>query len=361
MRKKNLIYRFLGCMVLLCTSGMERPAATAQESEQTTVLSYAAPKTLEMLIGIRIMPVDGNLMETTAQTVFPTDWPEQTVEIVEVTASPAMQVSFRELPGNNKQMLAYAKFIGPGSPVEAVARVRIVKSHILGPESTEQLSIPRRPTSKLKMYLGSSPYIDPNIAEIRRVIRQIDEMNPPNDWKKVELLYDWVRDNIVYENGDLKTIQKALKDRTGDCEEMTGVFVALCRAAKVPARCVWIPNHCYPEFYLEDANGNGHWFPCQVAGTRNFGNMPEYLPILQKGDRFKVPERKEIQRYLADYLFSEKTTGRKEPQVEFIRQLLGDAAQLPAPDRPIANPAPDASPDPSAGPPPGTVKDHDSP
>jgi hypothetical protein len=124
-----------------------------------------------------------------------------------------------------------------------------------------------------------------------------------------------------------------LKDRTGDCEEMTSTFVALCRVAKVPARCVWIPNHCYAEFYMEDQDGNGTWFPCQLAGTRNFGSMPEYLPILQKGDRFKVPEKKQTERYLADYLKAQKVAGRRKPKVEFVRTLLGDAAKLDNPDR----------------------------
>ena len=52
---------------------------------------------------------------------------------------------------------------------------------------------------------------------------------------------------------------------------------------------VWVPGHCYPEFYLEDAEGRGHWIPCQAAGTRAFGSMPEHRPILQKGDNFRVP------------------------------------------------------------------------
>jgi hypothetical protein len=60
--------------------------------------------------------------------------------------------------------------------------------------------------------------------------------------------------------------------------------------------------------------------------------MPDYMPILQKGDRFKVPERNEIQRYLADYLTSKKVVGKRDPKVVFIRQLLGDAGQLPPAD-----------------------------
>ncbi|MGN6548041.1 MAG: hypothetical protein ACTHK7_23605, partial [Aureliella sp.] len=65
-------------------------------------------------------------------------------------------------------------------------------------------------------------------------------------------------------------------------------------------------------------------------GSENFGSMPEYLPVLQKGDRFRVPEKPESQRYLADYLTSKKIVGQQAPQVEFIRQLLGDAANLQA-------------------------------
>ena len=115
------------------------------------------------------------------------------------------------------------------------------------------------------------------------------------------MIYDWVRDTIEYRNGDLRQIKEALKDKQGDCEEMTGIFVALCRASDIPARCVWIPEHCYPEFYLEDEDGVGYWFPCQAAGERQFGQMHDYRPILQKGDRFKVPEEIAMQRYVSHF------------------------------------------------------------
>ena len=88
----------------------------------------------------------------------------------------------------------------------------------------------------------------------------------------------------------------------GDCEELTSLFVAMCRANGIPARSVWIPGHCYPEFYLEDDEGAGHWIPCQAAGTRAFGSMPDYRLVLQKGDNFKVPEHRKTQRYMAEFL-----------------------------------------------------------
>ena len=307
-------------------------------------MQYVAPKTIEMLIGVRITAPNGNMYGTLATTVFPTPWPEQTVEIIETNLPPTTQAQFRDLPGGNRQWMFFAPTIPAGAVIEATVKVRITKSHIVGPEDTLRFKIPKRLSRDLQQFMSNSPYIEANAGEVRKIVRAVDASEPLTDWKKVEQLYDWVRDNITYQRGDLKTVREALHDKTGDCEEMTSTFVALCRAARVPARCVWVPNHCYPEFYLEDEQGEGHWFPCQVAGTRNFGSMPDYLPILQKGDRFKVPEKPEVQRYLADYLTSKKVLDKvNDPQVEFIRQMLGDAANLRAPD--LAAPADPATAD----------------
>ena len=321
----------LCCFLATCVAfGQEDEGEN--EADDTSLLNYIAPKTIEMQIGVRVQAGDGNMMNTVAMTVFPTPWPEQTVEVVEVDVPPPIRHGFRDLPGGNRQLLFQSQLIPAGAAVDATLRVRIVKKHIVGPEDTTQLIVPRRLPRDVRNYLLKSPFIDSTSGEIKKIVREIEAQDPLTEWKKIELMYDWVRDNIEYEKGDLKTVTEALRDGTGDCEEMTSTFVALCRAARVPARCVWIPNHCYPEFYMEDKEGNGYWFPCQVAGTRNFGSMPEYLPILQKGDRFKVPEKPELQRYLADYLSAKRITGRVDPKVQFVRQLLGDAARLRAPD-----------------------------
>ncbi len=119
----------------------------------------------------------------------------------------------------------------------------------------------------------------------------------------------------------MKNASQALEDGTGDCEEMTSLFVALCRNLDIPARMVWIPDHCYPEFYLQDADGNGHWYPCQAAGTRQFGRMDETRPVLQKGDRFNVPEKKAPVRYVSEF-FRCSRRGNGEPKPTFIRERL---------------------------------------
>jgi hypothetical protein len=110
-------------------------------------------------------------------------------------------------------------------------------------------------------------------------------------WDKVEAIYDCVRGKVAYKekSGPARSATNVLKEGAGDCEEFSSLFVAICRAANIPARIVWVPGHVYPEFYLEDGNGKGHWFPCQSAGAREFGGLTDLRPIWQKGDNIRPP------------------------------------------------------------------------
>ena len=75
---------------------------------------------------------------------------------------------------------------------------------------------------------------------------------------------------------------------------------------------------------LADQEKNGHWFPCQVAGTRDFGGMAEFRPILQKGDNFYVPEQRKEgrQHYAAEFLKADSLSGIGKPTVIWVKELL---------------------------------------
>ncbi len=50
--------------------------------------------------------------------------------------------------------------------------------------------------------------------------------------------------------------------------------------------------------------------------------MSDYRPILQKGDRFKVPEQTGLQRYVAEFFTCKKrSVGPTKPNVVTIRDL----------------------------------------
>ena len=115
---------------------------------------------------------------------------------------------------------------------------------------------------------------------------------------------------------------QVLQDGVGDCQAIGALFVAMCRTAKIPARLVWVHEHQYAEFYLTDAQGNGYWFPVETAGTPAFGEMRIARVILQKGDNFRVPERRgERLRYASDYLTGLPTPGGGKPGVKYIRGM----------------------------------------
>ena len=308
-------------------SGSKRvPASvvTGQVLEAENGIQLNAPRTMEMQFGMKFSSNQNMCSNIHATIPFPMAWPEQEIVIQNHQIPDQMLWEFRDLPAGARQLVMRMKSMSPENDLNMIVQVQVIKSFIDAPEDTSQFRIPKNLHSELNWYMGSSPYIDVNNSEIKRTARSLADAQPQDAWTHVRSIYDWVRKNIEYTNGPVRHIKDSLKDKKGDCEEMTAIFVALCRASKIPARCVWIPEHCYPEFYLEDQDGNGHWFPCQVAGEAQFGQMHDYRPILQKGDRFKIPEEKATQRYVATYFKCTQrptVSGGKNVEIEEIVDL----------------------------------------
>lgn len=328
---------------------------TPDENRTTSGIELFAPRKMEMQFGMRFLSNDNFCTNLYATIPFPMNWPEQKVTVLSNEIPPGGVLDRRDLPIGSKQnalarqLLVNIPALGPNSQLELLVNVEIEKSFINAPADTTVFVIPnpKKLANELRFFVGrGSPYIDHELGEVKRVAKQIAAENPENAWSHVERIYDWVRENIEYRKGKIRHMRDTLKDKKGDCEEMTGLFVALCRASNIPARCVWVPEHSYPEFYLEDPQGEGHWFPCQVAGDRQFGQMHDYRPILQKGDRFKVPEETAPLRYVAEYFTCKQRPSRPqglEPSVVPILDLgplqaemdalnLQNAVQVPSPN-----------------------------
>lgn len=312
-----------------------------QEDDKATTsgIEFFAPRTMPMQFGMRFFSNDNFCSNMHATIPFPLNWPEQKVTVLNSEIPQGVLWAFRDLPIGAKQQALARQLVmdiaslGPNNKLDLVVHVEIEKSFINAPADPTVFVIPKKIGNELRFFVGKgSPYIDHELGEVRKVAKQIAIDNPDNAWTQVERLYDWVRDNVEYRKGKIRHMKDTLKDKKGDCEEMTGLFVALCRASNIPARCVWIPEHCYPEFYLEDPQGNGHWFPCQVAGDRQFGQMHDYRPILQKGDRFKVPEDTAPLRYISEFFTCKQRPSRPglDPNVESILDLGPLRAELNA-------------------------------
>ena len=300
------------------------PALAQSEQSEPPGPTLGEARTSRWRIGMIVTASGGACHDLSGYVPVPTDWPEQYVSTVKEDVSPEAEITYEMIDGGAMVMNVEIPRLASGRTAKALVTFDIRRSVIVPPGNHDVyvLSDPKKLPNEIRCYLAPSPKIESRAPEIRELAKTLGaDTNQKNAWERVETLYDWVCQNVTYEDGLLKGALAALHDRTGHCEERSALFIALCRAAGIPARTVWVPNHCYSEFYLRDDEGQGHWFPCQSAGTPTFGGITEFLPILQKGDNFRPPKPgMERQRYMAEFLTGMPSPDGGKPQVEFIRE-----------------------------------------
>ncbi len=298
---------------------------------------------------------------TQAENVYitlpiPIDWPEQKVikiEEVKLDAAMTRKLDYRFIDNDRgtKELIIQVDKLRPGRKFEVLVEVELLNYELLPPENSDNYVIPKRLHRDIEQYVKKSPLIESDSTKFLKLFNEITA-DKPTDWEKVEAIYSFVQKNVSYDEttraklakGAMATISAPEGQWKGDCKDMSCLFVAICRAGKIPARLVRLPEHCYAEFYLEpkdmqgkpaapvrDAKGaktvkgpGGFWFPCQVAGSYSFGGIPERQPILQKGDSY--PDRDSDNRkakyiFLKEYCEASVPEGSPPPKVKFIHEL----------------------------------------
>lgn len=298
----------------------EKPAAASDR------VTYGEPSTIRFRVGAEATAKYGPARDVRLMVAVPLECPEQTVKAVdEDFTSEVGNVDYRMIQGGARQMLITIPRIAEGAKAHAIVTFEVMTRPVLPPEKTDDLKIPEHPPAAIHQYLAGSPYIEVQHHAIKALAKEIMSGvdSGATDWQKVEAIYDYVLAHVEYVEGPDKSALEALHDKQADCQGRSMLFIALCRANKIPARMVWVDGHAYPEFYLDNDKGEGAWYPCESAGTRAFGEMPLARTILQKGDNFRVPERKEHLRYASNYGGSSSAGGSEKPAVRFIQEQLG--------------------------------------
>ena len=315
-------------LVLLLLSLGLAPAAQGQVGEP----GAGGPKPGESQVqrwrvGLVVSSLGGPCGRMVGTTTVPMDWPEQRIKIVAQDLSPGVTVAYKTYNGTVKQMIVKVPHMAEGEDMRAILTLEIERSTLLPPGNPEVYVVPDPKTLKstVKDYLGPSPYIECTHPRIKALAKEIGAEGKA--WDRVRAIYDWVRKKIEYEkDAPLTGVVEAIDKGTGDCNQLTSAFVAICRAAGIPARTVRVPHHCYPEFYLQDDKGEGYWFPCEASGTESFGGIASHLPILQKGDNFRIPlpdpgskrSKVETYRFLPESLTGMPRANGGRPQLQLV-------------------------------------------
>lgn len=114
-----------------------------------------------------------------------------------------------------------------------------------------------------KAFIGPEDKVESNDAEIREIAAKLKGQNRPAAHLAHDI-YEWVLDRTTYQNIGWKGARWCRENRTGACGDYSALFVALCRAAGIPARInagYWASEkngmHVWAEFLLP----TGEWIP----------------------------------------------------------------------------------------------------
>lgn len=285
-RIETIAILLLGCLTVQAAAQVKEEKPFAGQGGNVAVQRWR--------IGMEITAEGGAFKRIVGATTVPMDWPEQRVRIVQSDLSRGVSVSYQVVDGAARQMVIQVPLLASGETARAVVTFEIHRLLPVAPQDTGayQLPNPKRLDRKAAPFLAPSPMIESQHPKMRAAAKEA-VAGKERAWERVEAIYDAVRKRIEFRDnrgGTVRSAFETLEEGVGDCDEMTSLFVAMCRSLDVPARMVRVPDHCYPEFYLWDAEGKGHWFACQVSGARAFGGMPDPRPVLQKGDNVLIAD-----------------------------------------------------------------------
>lgn len=240
----------------------------------------------------------GRLKELQVCLAVPEDMPQQ--KITSMSLSPSEYALEKDRWQQKVAVLRYED-IPSESTIESVMELEVEISQIryfIFPDRCGTLQdipseIRDRYTANGSKYLTDDPYIQKLAIEVVG-----DEKNPYYIARKI---FDYVREHLEYKlEGGWNAAPVVLKRGTGSCSEYSFCFIALCRAAGLPARYVGAivvrgddasmddVFHRWPEVYLP----NHGWIPIDPqAGDKpsprdramSIGNLSNCFVITTQG------------------------------------------------------------------------------
>lgn len=303
----------------------KKPPADAQAQNEPVGVTFSNPIQSKWKVGTKIVGGARPASNVLITIPVPADWPEQSVTFDDVVVDSQSRVldDFRTLDGGVRQLVVKMPRLGASEEVTVSVTCVVTTSQIDAPKDPSLLKRPKTSHRDGKPYTGVGPDINFRNTKLRNQVKELVK-DKESVWEEVETIFDWVRDEIedtAQEPGDVVSV---FRNKKGCNEDKVGLFVAMCRANKIPARMVWVEGTQHAEFMLVDSEKKAHWIPCRPGGVREFGSIAEPRIVLQKGDSIRVPEKEQRQKYVAEFVTCKGQTAASKPRVGFFRKLLAE-------------------------------------
>ena len=269
-------------------------------------------KSREGVVTIRINPNAPEDVENVKLWLpYPISDEHQKIEDIKIAGNYLKSDKYKEPQSNS--VLLFAEWDKKSNNMALELKFKVKAEE----RAVKKLNETKKPIpADIKRYLEAEPFV-PTDGKVKEIADDITK-GKNEILSKARAVYDWVVEN-THRDPDVKGCGLGIIEKTlaegggGKCADISTVFVALSRAAGVPAREVFGLRlsknkeddmtggyHCWAEFYLP---GTG-WVPADPADVRKamleknldieqakpykeyfFGRVDEYRIVLRKGGR----------------------------------------------------------------------------
>jgi len=233
--------------------------------------------------------------------------PQKPYQVIEDVAFPLKPAQITEDKKYNNRIIFYS-FESPKDPSITInVRYKVKRyEYSANPVNAQaHAGVKNSGTEDLLKYLKSDRLvaITPQIQEISNALTK----DKSTVVEKARVIYDYVFDNVSYDKtipgwgkGD---VERVCMVRAGNCTDFHSLFIALCRAAGIPAKFVIgasIPKdkeegeiksyHCWAQFYDETSG----WVPVDISEAWKHKEMRDYYFGSLGDDRLEFTEGRDI-------------------------------------------------------------------
>jgi len=131
---------------------------------------------------------------------------------------------------------------------------------------------------------GTTVFIDPSYPDIKTTATLIKNQSQTNNsFIIAKSLFSWLKENTDYQiHGGESAVQSSSKTyqlKTGDCDDLSFLYISLCRSVGIPARfirgylisenngAITLGPHAWAEVFVGGSIGNNGWIPVECAGS----------------------------------------------------------------------------------------------